>query len=69
MTKTSNANQGCRVVTGADGQRHVASIRRRFVRCGDASCSTCRDGAGHGPYLYRRYRDGGRIREIYIGRV
>lgn len=64
--KDARAN---RVVAGRDGKRHCASIRRRFVRCGDPSCSVCQVGPGHGPYLYQQWRDGDHVRENYLGRA
>ena len=35
------------------------------VRCGKPSCR-CARGALHGPYLYRRWREGGRQRRQYV---
>ena len=36
------------------------------VRCGKPSCR-CARGELHGPYLYRRWREGGRQRRQYVG--
>lgn len=37
------------------------------VKCG-ADC-TCNDGNGHGPYLYRYYREGGSLTSEYVGKA
>jgi len=36
------------------------------VKCG-ADC-TCNDGRGHGPYLYRYYREDGKLTSEYVGK-
>jgi hypothetical protein len=36
-----------------------------LVRCGRRSCR-CAAGERHGPYLYRRWREGGRQRRAYV---
>ena len=41
----------------------------QYRKCGKASCSTCRDGQGHGPYWYAYWREGSRLRSGYIGKV
>lgn len=41
------------------------SIRSQMVRCGKASCSTC----PHGPYWYAYWREDGRRRSRYLGRL
>src|ERR1700676_5077401 len=38
-------------------------------KCGKSSCSTCRDGQGHGTYWYAYWREGSRLRSGYIGKV
>lgn len=40
----------------------------QFRKCGKASCGTCKDGAGHGPYWYAYWREGARLRSGYIGK-
>jgi hypothetical protein len=40
-------------------------LRRRLVRCGKASCTTC----PHGPYWYAFWRENGRRRSRYVGRL
>jgi hypothetical protein len=35
------------------------------VHCGKRGCKRC----PHGPYLYARYREGSKIKAIYIGRT
>lgn len=41
----------------------------QYRKCGKSSCSTCRDGQGHGPYWYAYWREGSRLRSGYIGKV
>ena len=38
-----------------------------YVRCGKPACR-CARGELHGPYLYRRWREGGRQRRQYVRR-
>lgn len=57
------------LVRGGDGLAHRARLRQRWVRCGSANCRQCRDGRGHGPYAYWRWREGAKARESYIGAV
>lgn len=44
---------------------HRSSIQQRWIRCKKANCAKC----PHGPYLYRVWRDGNRIRAEYVGKV
>ena len=48
--------------------QHI-TYQLQFRKCGKASCSTCRDGQGHGPYWYAYWREGSRLRSGYIGKV
>lgn len=41
------------------------SVRLRFVQCGKAGCR-CRQGALHGPYLERVWRESGRTRKRHV---
>jgi len=41
----------------------------QYRKCGKPSCSTCRDGQGHGPYWYAYWREGTRLRSGYIGKI
>lgn len=43
------------------------SVREEYRRCGKATCSTCKDGAGHGPYLYAVWRKGTAVKKKYLG--
>ncbi len=43
----------------------VGSLHLEFKGCGRPSCR-CRRGLLHGPYLYHRWREGGRQRKAYI---
>lgn len=40
-------------------------VRVEWVRCGKPNCR-CARGERHGPYLYRRWREGGRQRRSYV---
>jgi Family of unknown function (DUF6788) len=47
--------------------QHITyQLQRR--KCGKSSCSTCRDGQGHGPYWYAFWREGTRLRSAYVGK-
>lgn len=41
------------------------SLRQQHVKCGRDSCTTC----PHGPYWYAFWREDGRRRSKYIGRL
>ena len=43
------------------------TLVKEKVKCGDESCH-CVDGELHGPYLYRYYREGGKLKSEYIGK-
>lgn len=40
-------------------------LRRRLVRCGKPQCRSC----PHGPYWYAYWREGGRRRSRYVGKL
>ncbi len=42
-------------------------IRPQMVRCGKPGCK-CEQGALHGPYFYRFWREAGRLRKQYVAR-
>lgn len=45
-------------------------VQREYVRCGKPRCHCASAGdPGHGPYWYGYFRDGTRLRSVYIGRV
>ena len=48
--------------------QHV-TYQLQYRKCGKTSCSTCRDGQGHGPYWYAYWREGTRLRSGYVGKV
>ncbi len=48
--------------------QHI-TYQLQYRKCGKASCGTCRDGQGHGPYWYAYWREGSRLRSGYIGKV
>lgn len=41
------------------------TLRRQSVRCGKDSCTRC----PHGPYWYAYWREGGRRRSRYVGKL
>lgn len=43
--------------------------RAEYRRCGCPTCRTCRDGKGHGPYLYAVWREGPKVKRKYLGRA
>lgn len=55
--------------TDAFESDHGTVVKER-VKCGDDSCK-CTSGRPadmHGPYLYRYYRDGGKLTSEYLGK-
>ena len=48
--------------------QHI-TYQLQYRKCGKASCSTCRNGQGHGPYWYAYWREGSRLRSGYVGKV
>lgn len=40
-------------------------VCEQFIRCGKSGCR-CRDGQLHGPYFYRIWRQGARVRKVYV---
>lgn len=49
--------------------RHITyQLQQR--RCGKPSCTTCKNGSGHGPYWYAFWRnDANRLCSGYIGKT
>ncbi len=37
----------------------------QFIRCGKSGCR-CQNGQPHGPYHYRIWREGARVRKVYV---
>lgn len=48
--------------------QHI-TYQHQYRKCGKASCRTCREGQGHGPYWYAYWREGSRLRSGYVGKV
>ncbi len=48
--------------------QHI-TYQLQYRKCGKPSCSTCRQGQGHGPYWYAYWREGSRLRSGYIGKI
>jgi hypothetical protein len=55
-------------MTVIPSDQHI-TYQLQYRKCGKASCSTCRNGQGHGPYWYAYWREGSRLRSGYIGKV
>lgn len=47
------------------GSEPDVSLRQRSVRCGKPGCTRC----PHGPYWYAYWRENGRRRSRYVGRL
>lgn len=43
--------------------------RVEYRRCGTKRCRSCREGPGHGPYLYAVWREAGKVKRKYLGRA
>ncbi len=55
-------------MTQLPNDQHI-TYQLQYRKCGKPSCSTCRDGHGHGPYWYAYWREGSRLRSGYIGKA
>ena len=55
-------------MTQLPNDQHI-TYQFQYRKCGKSSCSTCRDGQGHGPYWYAYWREGTRLRSGYIGKI
>ena len=48
-----------------NGQRYSYQSQKR--KC-SKKCKTCQEKGGHGPYWYKYWRQGGRVRSQYMGK-
>ncbi len=55
-------------MTQLPSDQHI-TYQLQYRKCGKVTCSTCRDGRGHGPYWYAYWREGTRLRSGYIGKI
>jgi len=55
-------------MTDIPNDQHI-TYQLQYRKCGKTSCSTCRNGQGHGPYWYAYWREGSRLRSGYVGKV
>lgn len=62
LTRTRLESVG---VVGPGEDLPEVSVRSQWVRCGKDSCTTC----PHGPYWYAYWREDGRRRSRYLGRL
>jgi len=60
--------EGYVVMTDIPSDQHI-TYQLQYRKCGKASCSTCRNGQGHGPYWYAYWREGSRLRSGYVGKT
>jgi hypothetical protein len=60
--------KGARMTTTLPTDQHI-TYQLQYRKCGKPSCSTCKNGVGHGPYWYAYWREGTRLRSGYIGKV
>lgn len=49
------------------GRSVTYTFRQEWVRCGKDGCK-CRAGERHGPYTYKYWKEGGRLRKEYVGK-
>jgi hypothetical protein len=49
------------------GQAVTYTFRQEYVKCGKKGCR-CAAGEGHGPYTYKYWKEGGRLRKAYVGK-
>ncbi|HLZ55866.1 MAG TPA: hypothetical protein VKR06_02870 [Ktedonosporobacter sp.] len=47
--------------------QHI-TYQYQYRKCGKASCSTCRNTQGHGPYWYAYWRTGAKLISGYVGK-
>lgn len=52
----------------ADVDEGRGTLVRERVKCGDESCHCMSGGEKHGPYLYRYFREAGRLKSEYVGK-
>lgn len=48
--------------------QHI-TYQLQYRKCGKVNCTTCKNGAGHGPYWYAYWREGSKLRSGYIGKT
>jgi len=60
----ARARLEARGVSFADGSPEV-HLRSQLVKCGKGNCTKC----PHGPYWYAYWREGGKRRSRYVGKL
>lgn len=55
-------------ITALPSNRHI-TYQKQYRACGKATCTTCRNGRKHGPYVYAYWHEGARLRSVYVGKV
>lgn len=51
------------------GRQVTFTFREERVRCGKKACRCATGGELHGPYTYKYWKEGGRLRKAYVGRA
>lgn len=49
------------------GKTVTYTFRNEWIRCGKPACK-CANGAFHGPYTYKYWREDGRVKKSYVGK-
>lgn len=52
-------------IAGMTGEPLPGTVVPQFIRCGKPGCR-CQTGERHGPYYYRVWREGNRVRKVYV---
>lgn len=60
--------EGFVLMTQLPNDQHI-TYQFQYRKCGKPTCSTCRNGQGHGPYWYAYWREGSRLRSGYVGKI
>ncbi len=43
--------------------------QQEYRKCGKPACKRCSTSKGHGPYWYAYWKEGGKLRSGYVGKV
>ena len=63
--KSSGKQDNQKPHPGFDLEPLPGAIVPQFIRCGKLGCH-CQTGDRHGPYFYRIWRDGDKVRKVYV---
>jgi hypothetical protein len=45
------------------------TYQQEYIKCGKRQCRCAKGGKGHGPYWYKYWREGERVRSKYVGKT